>query len=76
MSEDLKLRVWYVAKVPGTPIHFDVESVQAARIKLEELAHADMHNPDVYSNAMGLEVFEEGEWMEWYDDMGFDIHNQ
>ncbi len=30
--------------------------------------------PD-YSNAQGLEVFENGEWSEWEDNYGFDIDN-
>ena len=71
MSE--KLRVWYVENVPGNPIYFHVSSVQEAKLKIEELTHADLHNPDVYSNAMGLEEYDGEEWTEYYDEQGRDI---
>ena len=68
-----KLRVWWIPQVPMKPFHVEVESVYEAKKLLKTLALYDIfqfeHNikPD-YSNAGGLEVFEEGEWTEWYDE--------
>jgi len=67
-----RLRVWWIPQVPMDPFHVEVKSVDEAVRTLRMLADYDIFQyenrvkPD-YSNAGGLEVFEDGEWEEWYD---------
>ena len=57
------------------PFHVAVRNVREAQLLLTTLAGYDIFQfennvkPD-YSNAGGLEVFEDGEWCEWYDEDG------
>lgn len=73
-----ELRVWHIPQIPGEPFRVKVESPEEAVKVLNILAKYDLfqlgHNikPD-YSNAAGLEVFEDGEWSEWYSEDGEDI---
>ena len=66
------LRVWWIPQVPMKPFHVPVQSISEAKLILVTLAEYDLfqfHNrvkPD-YSNAGGLEIFEGGDWTEWYD---------
>jgi len=69
----MKLRVWYVKNPPRDAQNFSVPSIKAAKTKIRELTERDLEDEDVGSNAMGLEVFEDGEWIEYYDDQGRDI---
>ena len=72
------LRVWWIPQVPGQPFHVPVASVAEARLLVDALAAYDAFQyrnrikPD-YSNAGGLEVFEDGEWCEWSDEDGDEI---
>ena len=72
------LRIWWIPQMPMQPFHVDVANVHEAKLLLDTLARYDTfqfeHNikPD-YSNAGGLEVFEDGEWCEWCDEEGADI---
>ncbi|HET9063706.1 MAG TPA: hypothetical protein VFO62_10495 [Candidatus Binatia bacterium] len=78
LAPPAQLRVWHIPQVPGARFFVPVESVAQARLILDTLARYDAfqleHNikPD-YSNVGGLEVFEDGEWIEWEDDDGCDI---
>lgn len=71
-------RVWWIPQVPGKPFHVPVTTVEEAMLVLDTLAKYDLFQlaenikPD-YSNAGGLEVLEDGEWGEWYNDTGQDI---
>jgi hypothetical protein len=62
------------------PFYVDVKTVREAKLTLDTLAKYDIFQfennikPD-YCNAGGLEVFECGEWGEWYDEEGNDIDN-
>lgn len=75
---DQQLRVWWIPQIPMQPFHVPVRDIEQANFLLSALAKYDLfqleHNikPD-YSNAGGLEVFEDGEWCEWYDEEGYDI---
>lgn len=65
------LRVWWVPQLPMKAFYVPVESPQEATKLLETLARYDLfqYNNNVkpdYANAGGLEVFEDGEWQEWY----------
>ena len=72
------LRVWHIPQVPGKPFHVDVASLEEALKVLDTLAFYDLFQwknnikPD-YANAQGLEVFEDGEWIEWQDEDGNEI---
>ena len=71
-SAELKFRVWHIPQVPMNPFHVPVNDIREAKLVLDVLARYDSFQfennvkPD-YSNAAGLEVFEDGEWVEWYD---------
>lgn len=73
-----QLRVWWIPQIPGKPFHVSVKDPKEAQLILRTLGQYDQfqleHNikPD-YSNAGGLDVFEDGEWCEWYDEMGYSI---
>jgi len=73
------LRVWWCPQVPMKSFHVPVESPEEAIKMIDALARYDLFQynnnikPD-YANAGGLEVFEDGEWVEWYDpETGEDI---
>lgn len=72
---DGALRVWWIPQVPGSAFHVSVETVEEAQKLMAVLADYDMFQyengikPD-YSNTGGLEVYDEGEWLEWYSEDG------
>lgn len=70
-----QLRVWHIANPPGPLFQRDVTSVEEAKTILNLLADYDNHLGDnlVFSNAQGLEIFDHGEWVEWYDENDNDI---
>lgn len=67
------LRVWWIPQVPMTRFFVPVESIEQAKLIYNTLARYDAfqfeHNvkPD-YCNLGGLEVVEDGEWLEWSDE--------
>ena len=67
------LRVWWIPQIPMKPYHVPVASIREASLVLTALGYYDLFQfenkikPD-YCNAGGLEVFEDGDWTEWYDD--------
>jgi len=73
------LRVWWIPQVPDSE-HFSVpvKDVEQAKLVLDTLAKYDLYQlarnikPD-YSNAGGLNTFEDGEWSTWYSELGEDI---
>lgn len=71
----MKLRVWHVSNVPGELFRQNVASIDEAKLVLNTLARHDLYLGDlVQSNAQGLEVFEDDEWVEWtHPDTGEDI---
>ena len=72
------LRVWWIPQVPGKPFHVPVADLAQAKLILDTLARYDLFQlehrikPD-YANVGGLEVFEDGEWIEWEDEEGRNI---
>lgn len=80
MTENGKLRVWWIPQIPGESFKVDVKSIGEAVSLLDALAKYDLfllkHNiRQDYSNAGGLEMFNSkaNEWEEWNDDEGNDI---
>lgn len=73
------LRVWHIPQIPGKPFHVTVASVEQAKLVLSVLANYDIFQfknrikPD-YSNASGLDVFQDGDWWEWEDKDGNTIN--
>lgn len=70
-----ELRVWWIPQVPMDAFHVPVESIKEAWKILSVLANYDLFQfennikPD-YCNAGGLQVMEDGEWVEWSSDDG------
>jgi hypothetical protein len=68
--KEYDLRVWHIPQIPMDPFHVPVNSIEEARKVLDVLANYDLFQfdnnikPD-YCNMNGLEVFENGEWLEW-----------
>lgn len=61
-----KLRVWWQNNHKGTR-YFEVSSRKKALEKYTLLADSDLANPNVTDNSGGCEVWENGEWVEFYD---------
>ncbi|MDY0104250.1 MAG: hypothetical protein RBS07_15050 [Lentimicrobium sp.] len=68
----MELRVWWNRN--GRQSTYAVSTVDEAKAKLKYLANEDLKNRSVIWNAGGLEVYEDGEWSEWYGDDGRDIN--
>lgn len=67
------LRVFWIPQIPMEPFFVPVKSVREGVLILDTLAKYDMFQfeskirPD-YCNTGGLEMLENGEWTDWYDD--------
>jgi len=76
--KDGDLRVWWIPQVPMKDFLYPVQSVIEAKHVLDILAEYDLFQlehkvkPD-FSNVGGLQVFEDGEWLEWSNDDGESI---
>lgn len=66
------LKVWWVPQIPMKAFEAPVASLEEAIRVLDTLANYDIFQfenkvkPD-YCNVGGLLIFEEGEWINWYD---------
>ena len=70
----MKYRVWWKPQVPmNNSFHVEVPTAEEGARLLRTLAYYDFFQyenrikPD-YSNAGGLEMFVDGEWMDWMDE--------
>ncbi|KKM81210.1 hypothetical protein LCGC14_1332030 [marine sediment metagenome] len=72
-AQEGDLCTWWVRNPPGVPEYRAVASIDEAVASLRECANADSARPDVACNIGGLEIFEDGDWCEWYGDDGEDI---
>jgi hypothetical protein len=68
-----KLRVYWIPQVPGEAFYVDVANLVEAKLLLDTLANYDIFQFDNrikgdYCNAGGLEVWEDEEWCEWWDE--------
>lgn len=84
MPQEGDLRVYWVPQIPCQSFYIPVESLREAHLLLETLTsydafqYANNIKPD-YCNAGGLEVYENGEWVEWEEEEngeGFDEYRQ
>ena len=77
----MKLRVWWIPQIPGSPFHVDVASVDEGAKIMDTLANYDLfqleHNIKTdYANAGGLMMLDpddhedspEGSWVDWCDE--------
>ncbi len=68
----MKLKIFWIPQVPMKSFEVAVVSVEEGVKLLDTLADYDMFQyennikPD-YANAGGLLMYEEGEWIDWYD---------
>lgn len=67
------LRVWNIVNPPNDPEYYSVNNPEEAIVMINKLADAQLKNEFIECNAFGLEVFENGEWSEWYSEDGEDI---
>ena len=76
-----QLRIWWIPQVPMKAFRADVADFEQGHLLLQTLANYDLFQfennikPD-YCNAGGLEVFENGEWTDWYDTESGDDYDQ
>lgn len=68
-----ELRVWWVRNPPASPTYLPVATPAEGAKRLAELTAADLANSAIECNAGGLEIVEDGEWTEWYDEKGRDV---
>lgn len=72
------LRVWWIPQVPMKAFYVKVGSAKEGKFLMEALAQYDLFQfenkikPD-YSNAGGVQIFENGEWTEWENEDGESI---
>jgi len=64
------LRVWWIPQLPMEPFLVGVSDLKEAKKILDALARYDAFQYDHkvkgdYANAGGLEMFQDGEWIEW-----------
>lgn len=73
------LKVWHVPQMPCKAFEVEVYSLTEAKRIINVLADYDLFQfdnkikPD-YCNASGLSVYLDGEWVDWLDENGDDIH--
>lgn len=71
-AEEGNLRVWWTRNQPPHQ-YYEVITPLAGRHLLMNLTVLDLRDSEVYSNAGGLEVYRDGEWIEWCDNEGYNI---
>ena len=67
----MKLRVYWIRD--GKTTYYRVEDVEEAKKIIERETQKDLHDLRITWNASGLEVYEDGEWCEYYNEDGLDI---
>ena len=73
MPKEGDLQVWWIPQIPMKAFQVSVKTVDEACLLLVTLSEYDKFQlkhkikPD-YSNAGGLTIFEDGDWVEWYDE--------
>lgn len=67
-----KMRVWWNNNIDGHQT-FEVKNEKEAVAVYKNLIDLDLKNPKVTDNSGGCEVFEDGEWSEYYNAEGCDI---
>jgi hypothetical protein len=68
-----KYRAWWVINPPNNPIYTPCNNPDEGRKIIQDEIARQSKEDWIWGNAFGFEVFEDGEWGEWYDENGFDI---
>ena len=69
-----QFRVWHAWNIPQHMDFYAVDGPEEAKKLIEELILADLDNPDIDSNAFGLEELEgDDRYHEWYSEEGDSI---
>jgi hypothetical protein len=72
------LQVWWIPQVPMVAFHLAVRNLREAKLVLQALGEYDLFQlkynvkPD-FSNAGGLRVWQDGEWLDWETEDGYGI---
>lgn len=75
IEKQIEMRLWWIPQVPGKEFYVSVDTVEEAIFIYNILEKYDIFQyknnikPD-YANAGGLEIYEDGEWVTWYDHHG------
>ena len=73
-KDDKKLKVCWSSSVPIENLEtYEVANIDDAIKKYQELTNRDLADNSVTDNVGGCEIFENGEWCEFYDGDGNDI---
>ena len=68
------LKVWYIDRVPSNKTtKIKVKNIDEAILVINAFIKRDLNDERITDNAMGLQVFENGEWCEYYNEDGEDI---
>lgn len=72
------LQVWWIPQVPMKAFTIPVDSIDEAMLVLQTLTYYDLFQFENrvkgdYANAGGLNVYEDEEWITWYDEEGEEI---
>jgi hypothetical protein len=70
-----ELRVYNIINVPNEATFYPVKDIKHATTLINSLADSQLLDTSIESNVFGLEVFEDGEWLEWESEDGQDIEN-
>lgn len=76
MDKEKDLRVWVIVNPPSDPKYYPIDTPKDAKTLIDAIADEQLKNDDIDCNAFGLEVYEDGEWCEWYGEDGEDITGQ
>ena len=71
MPKEGDLQVWWANNFGSKRV--DVKNIDQAKGCLKGFGQSEVDNENIGWNAGGLEVFENGEWSEWYNENGSDI---
>ena len=66
------LRVWHIQNPPRPATWYDVRSPIDGLGVMNELADRDI-KAGIEMSVIGLCVYEDGDWVDWYDNEGDDI---
>lgn len=67
------LRVYHIQNPPAAPTWYDVKTPKDGLSVINKLAERDLDNALIWANAIGLCVYEDGDWVDWYDEEGDDL---
>lgn len=67
------LRVYNIINPPSEAKFYPVNDIQHAKELIDSMAQSQLLDDVIFANAFGLEVFKDGEWIEWNDDEGRDL---